>query len=105
MRRDRSPKAPPHLLEVLVRRPPAEDLALRVLVLSPRSRQHRGRIVVITFRGGALTARRTEVALLNATLRHGHAGHGPVGAAAPGDDVGPVDPVLLAVEPHPALRD
>src|SRR5229473_7135573 len=50
MRCDRAAQAYLDLLEVLGRRFFAENSALPVLVLSPSTRQHRGRIVVVPFR-------------------------------------------------------
>src|SRR6266851_5271682 len=99
MWRDRTAQPYLDLLEVLGRRVLAENRALRVLVLPPGARQHRGRIVVVPFGDGALTARRIEIALLDAPLRDSHTRHRSVGETVLRKDVGPVDPISLAVDP------
>src|ERR1700674_2724849 len=103
VRRDRAAQASLDLLVVLRCRVLAEYRAFGVLVPSPCSGQHRGRIVVVPLGCGSLTGW-IEVALLDAALRDGHAGHRTVRAALLGDDIRPVDPVRLAVEPNPTLR-
>src|SRR5437660_1742119 len=67
MRRDRAAEPDLDLLKVLVRRAPAENNALPVLVRSPSAGQHCGRVVVVAFRDTRFTTRWVEVALLDPT--------------------------------------
>src|SRR6516162_9906558 len=81
LRRQRATQAYFDLLVVLLCLVSAEHLSFAVLVLSPHSLEQRGRIGVISL------------------------GHRPIGYPVLGDDVVPVNPIFLAIDPAPDLRD
>src|SRR5262249_1043355 len=79
LRRQRATQAYFDLLVVLLALVPAEHLSFAVLVLSPYALEQCGRIGVVSL------------------------GHRSIGYPFFGDDVVPVIPILLAVNPPPAL--
>src|SRR5438270_1684092 len=104
MRCDRAAQPDLDLLEVFVGGLAAEDACFRVLVPAPVAREHRGRVVVVALRRTFLAAG-AEAGLLRAFLGDRHARHRSIRLAALRDHIGPVDAVLLAVEPFPVFGD
>src|SRR5271156_6006370 len=94
-------------LEILLRLVLAENCRRHMLVLSPHSGDHGGRVVVVSLRRDPRSpgVRGREVSLFYPALGGLHARHRAVGHAVPDHDVGPVNTVRGPVEPNTIFRD